>query len=630
MTGMPQVALDAMIEGLRRHAPFDRMDLPALVFLTERLRLCYFARGKYIIGPQHGVARRLYIVQKGLVGSAPLDDSMPGSATLEYAEGECFPLTAVIGARPPRHVYTAIEDAFCYEVDAATIEELARRSQPFQAFCNSRASVLLQQSRDQLQALYAQQSAGRQPLNTALRELTGGPPVVCKPADSLRSALETMWRGNVGSIVIIDEGGHALGIFTERDLFRHAVAGGLDVQRPVADFMTASPRSLPPTASAAEAAVLMAEMGIRHVLIADETGLLGVVSERALFALQRTSMRDIIHSIGAASGVHDLVRAAADVRKLARNMIAQGMGAEHLARIVATLNDRLTCRVLDLESKRHDLAGLQLCWIALGSEGRLEQTLATDQDNGIIFSTTLPVAEARARLLPFAQAVNQALDQCGFPLCKGGIMAGNPLWCLSAGEWREKFADWIRDPLPRALLQSSIFYDFRALWGDESLAFGLRSHLSAQVTDNQRFLRAMAVNALESRPPLGFFSGFATSGAAGEPPTIDLKTQGARLFVDVARIYALASGLAQTNTAMRLRLSAAKVHLPAAELEAMVDAYHFILLLRLRHQHAGADSGANPNRIDPDTLNELDRRILKESFLQARKLQTRLALDFRL
>ena len=630
MTGAPQVVLDATVELLRRHAPFDRMDRESLLFLAGRLKLAYFAKGRRVAAPEHGIATALYVVQRGLVCSSEADGDTPGANTVEYSSGECFPLAAVIGRRPARHVYTAVKDSFCYEADVDTIEELARRSPSFQAFCNSRVSTLLQQSYAQLQAFYAEQSAGRQPMNAFLRELVRGMPLVCPPGESLRNALQGMWKVNVGSIVVVDGSGSPVGIFTERDLFRHTVAGGLDLERAIENYMTPAPKSLPASASAAEAAVLMAEMGIRHVLVEEGGRLLGVVSERALFALQRTSIRDIIHSIRAAADLPDLVRVATDIRAMAHNMIAQGMGAEHLARIIATLNDKLGCRVLELEALKHDLGELNFCWIALGSEGRLEQTLATDQDNGIIFTANGPPEQIRERLLPFAQAVNQALDQCGFPLCKGGIMAGNPQWCLSLDEWQARFGEWIRNPLPQALLHSSIFYDFRALWGDEDLANRLRAWLNAKVKGDQRFLRAMAQNALESRPPLGFFTGFVTSGGDGEPDTIDLKAQGARLFVDAARIYALAGGQDQTNTAMRLRLAGEAVRIPRAEMDAIVDAYHFILLLRLRHQHARPQNDVHANRIAPDGLNDLDRRILKEAFLQARKLQSRLSLDYQL
>jgi CBS domain-containing protein len=303
--------------------------------------------------------------------------------------------------------------------------------------------------------------------------------------------------------------------------------------------------------------------------------------------------------------------------------------------LIASLNDRLCRRILALEAPRHDLAGVRFCWISLGSEGRLEQTFATDQDNGIIFdSNSLSADEARGRLLPFAQAVNAMLDECGFPLCKGNIMAGNRAWCLHVEEWREKFGSWIRDPVPQALLHSNIFYDFRALWGEEFLSQSLRDWLAGEVREDQRFLRAMAVNAMQARPPLGLLADFVTSGQGSERHTIDLKAEGTRPFVDAARILALASGLKQTNTAERLRKAGERLLTPKDEINGMVDAFHFILLMRLRHQHReqrkDLTPGNNPNRIDPDSLNELDRRILKEAFRQARRLQQRLALDYQL
>jgi CBS domain-containing protein len=225
--------------------------------------------------------------------------------------------------------------------------------------------------------------------------------------------------------------------------------------------------------------------------------------------------------------------------------------------------------------------------------------------------------------------VNVTLDACGFPLCKGEIMAGNPKWCLSAAEWRARFGDWIRNPSPDALLNANIFFDFRALWGEGRLARELRDWLNGMTREDQRFLRMMAENALQSQPPLGFFGDFQTSGEGAERGTIDLKAQGTRVFTDAARIYALASGVEAQNTAERLRQSTQGkgVH---DEVEAIVDAFYFVLMLRLRHQHLESKEGVGGNRINPRVLNELDQRILKEALRQGRKLQKRLALDYQL
>ena len=639
MAAMPKPMLDATIDVLGRHAPYDRMDRASLEFLVERLALAYYAKGATVVAPAQGVAQKLHIIQRGRVrgevaeagGGGSVETGASAQDVVDYSTGDTFPLAAIMAKRPVRHAYSAVEDTFCYEADAAVVDALVQRSPEFHAFCTSRVSALLQQSYAVLQAQYAQRSSGQQPLNATLRELVRRAPLQCGPDESVRNALAVMQKAGIGSIVVADASGVPAGIFTERDLLRLAAAGDLDTSRPIDTCMTRSPHCLPVSATAAEAAVLMVKKGIRHVIVVDAGKLAGVVSERDLFSLQRTSMRGIVQSLENAAGAAELVQAAEDIRALSANLLAQGVAAEQLIELIASLNDRLCARILEIESSWHDVAGLQPCWIALGSEGRLEQTFATDQDNAIIFSPgSLPLDEARGRLVVFAKAVNATLDECGFPLCKGGIMAGNPAWCLSLEEWKSTFGDWIRNPLSEALLNANIFYDFRPLWGDASAAHALRDWLAREVAGNERFLRAMAVNAMEARPPLGLFSDFVTSGKGGERHTIDLKAEGTRPFVDAARILALASGSTRTNTAARLREAGARLRTPPDEIDAMVDAFHFIQLLRLSYQHRGAPANANPNRIDPDSLNELDRRILKEAFRQARKLQRRVALDYQL
>jgi CBS domain-containing protein len=632
--GVSDSMLNATIEALRRHAPYDRMDRESLVFLVGQLGLAYYAKGAVVAAPDQGMAQKVKIIQRGHVRGAVHDvDGSDADAhdVIEYATGDTFPLAAIMARRPVSHTYIAIDDTFCYEAGAEVVEVLVQRSPAFHSFCTSRVSALLQQSYSALQAQYAQRTSGQQPLNIALSALARRPPLHCRPDERLQGALTSMQRAQVGSIVIVAQDAKPVGIFTERDLLRLAATGQFDATCAMESCMTPNPRSLPGSATAAEAAILMVKLGIRHVIVVEEGRLSGVVSERDLFSLQRTSMRGIVQALECAAAPTDLVGAARDIRDLAANLLAQGVAAEQLIELIASLNDRLCSRVLEIEAARHDLSGLRVCWMALGSEGRLEQTFSTDQDNAIVFeSGTMPAEKARQRLLPFATAVNATLAECGFPLCKGNIMAGNPAWCLSVDEWQGIFENWIRNPLPQALLNSNIFYDFRPVWGADDLAVALREWLAGQLQGNQRFLRAMAANAMEARPPLGVFTDFVLSGRGSERHTIDLKAEGTRPFVDAARILSLASGATQTNTAARLRESGARLKTPPDEIDAMIEAFHFVQLLRLRHQQHGVPSDANPNRIDPDSLNELDRRILKEAFRQARKLQRRIALDYQL
>jgi CBS domain-containing protein len=357
-----------------------------------------------------------------------------------------------------------------------------------------------------------------------------------------------------------------------------------------------------------------------------------VVNERDLFALQRVSMRQVNEGLHSADSIDKLVRAAEDIRLLAPNLLAQGVGAEPLTRTIASLNDALTRRAIDLVVERHALADVHWCWLALGSEGRSEQTLATDQDNAILFVAPAGAqAASRERLTAFGRDVNASLAALGFPLCTGNVMAGNPEMCLSMDEWKARFLAWIREPTPQALLNANIVFDFRGIYGDTTLCDALREWLFGYTQANPLFLRLMVQNALETDAPVGLIRAFAVDDEPGVKGTIDLKVRGTRLFVDCARVFALALGIPDTGTAARLRAAGERLHVERRYVDATVEAFHFLQLLRLRQQDlAAAGGGAGPNRIDPYALHEIDQRMLKEAFRQAKQLQERLRTSYRL
>jgi CBS domain-containing protein len=457
-------------------------------------------------------------------------------------------------------------------------------------------------------------------------------PVSVPPETKLEQALKTMEDHRIGSIIVADANGVPLGIFTLQDLLRRVALKACDLEQPISQVMTIEPVTLRPSASAYQAALSMARRGLRHLLVVDDARrLVGIVSQNDLFALQRVGVKEISQEIRDAKDLASLQHSAGDIRRLAQTMIEQGVGAEPLTHFISTLNDLLTVRIIELTQQEIPLPAVRWGWLAFGSEGRLEQTLSTDQDNGIIFeAASAEEAQAlRAKFLPFALEVNRKLDGCGFPLCKGNIMASNPECCLSFDEWQQRFSGWMYDAQPQALLNAAIFFDFRVLYGDEDLAERLRDWLLARTGASHLFMRYMVQNALQCEPPLGLIRDFVYDSKEN-PHTIDLKMYGSRPFVDAARIYALAKGLPHTSTAQRLRAVAQKIAFAKDDVSAIIDGFYFIQQLRLRRQQKLGDQEAGANRVDPDDLNQLDRHILKEAFKQARKLQARLAMDYRL
>ena len=623
---------DSVIAFLRRHPPFDRMAEEALAGLAADARVAYYADGQAIVSPDGGIADTFHVLHRGRVSVEPSDaNRFSGDPGLVLGPGEIFPVSALVARRATTSTYRATGDVFCFLVPGDRFRDLLQRSPALQEFCTRQLAALLSNAQGLLQQQAGQASIEEQTLSESIGKLLQRAPVSCTAETSIADVLVRMRDERIGSMVIVAAATRPIGIFTERDALARVAAAQIDTRLPISQVMTAAPHVLSPEANAGEAALLMTKHGIRHVVVEDAGKLRGIVSEQDLFTLQRVSLRRVSTNISAAASVEAVARAATDIRLLARNLMAQGVAAEQLTQLIAELNDRVTCRVIDLVLARHALGDLRFCWIALGSEGRIEQTFSTDQDNGIILEAAdgETAAAARARLLPFAREVNEGLDACGFPLCKGDIMAGNPAWCLSLTEWKSEFSAWIRNPAPQALLNAAIFFDFRPLWGANVLAAQLREWLHAQVRDNRRFLHQMAQNALTTQPPLGLLQDFVTSGSGRDAHTLDLKAQGARLFVDAARIYALQTGVSATGTAARLRESSLALGVNRDEVAAVLDAFFHIQQLRLRHDVLDTGTDApSANRIRPDRQNSLERRILKEALLLARRVQKRLALDY--
>lgn len=623
---------NATLEELRRHPPFDRMDAAHLAWIVARLDLVYFAPATEVLTPARGEATHLFIVKQGAVLGFGEGEETSDRPRWRLEIGECFPIGALIASRAVTSVYRASGDVFCYRLEKSDFDTLLRDSDVFRSFTTQRLATLLIESRRSQQ----RDSVGtrEQPLERTLSEIVVERPATCGASQSVREALQVMRDAGTDSVLVVGDAGEAVGIFTLRDLRDRVVLAESSAGESIAGAMTRDPVTMESDARAFEAALKMAERGFRHIVVAERGRALGIVTEAELFAPPQLGITAVSAAIRQADDVPTLQREAVQVRALARQLGTQGMAAEPLTRMIATLNDLLTQRIVRLAAARAGIGLDEFCWLSFGSEGRREQTFATDQDNGLLFA--VPPGEAdvevhRDRMLAFASQVNDDLASCGFSLCKGEVMARNRRWCLTLDEWRLAFTDWLRTPDAAALLNSSIFFDLRPLDGHEALGQELIEWLASTVASHGVFLRLLATNSLAREVPLGLIRDFTVSDHEGYEDTLDLKIGGSAVFVDAARVLALALGVREVGTAERLRAVAAARRLNASEVDAWLDAFHFIQQVRLDHQLTCLGAGRAPdNYVAPDSLNALDRRILREALRQARKLQERLRLDYRL
>jgi CBS domain-containing protein len=619
------------IKEFRRRRPFDRIQEDHLLWLAERMAYVEFPEGTIIFSPGE-MSSALHFIHSGTVQLEAVGSTDENLKILaELVEGESFPLEALEESRPVFSTFRAQTRTECYLLAQDHFQEFKRMDKVFADFCHYRSTSFLEQSRRVYRLHFSHQSEEQQRLSTPLSLLMNPKPITAGPEASIRSVVAMMNDQDNDAAVIIDAEQRPVGIFTVRDLLRKVVVPGEDLNMPVSQSMTPAPKTMEVSALGYEAALLLAGEGFHHVILVNDERLAGIVTERDLFNLQRVSLSHVNAKIRIADSVKILKECHRDIHLLAENMLIQGATADQMTQIISSMNDQLISRTLDLELTNEELDGLKVCWIALGSEGRHEQTLTTDQDNGIIFETPdgTSADAVRSRLLAIAERVNHALDYVGFPLCKGNIMAMNPECCLSFKEWQARFRRWIQEPTPEALLNASIFFDFRYLYGDVSISDRLRAWLAEATQGQALFLNLLMENALQRTPPLGFFRDFVVEDHEECPSSIDIKTDGVTLFVDAARVYALASGVTRSNTKQRMLMVGDQRKWPQSEVNAWADAFSFLQSLRIRHHfELERNGGVSHNRLNPYELNNLDRKFFLESLRQAGKLQKQLKADF--
>ena len=214
------------------------------------------------------------------------------------------------------------------------------------------------------------------------------------------------------------------------------------------------------------------------------------------------------------------------------------------------------------------------------------------------------------------------LERCGFPRCQGEVMANNPAWCQTEQKWRETFLAWVGQPSPETLRLASIFFDYRGLYAEADFVEGLEQILARALEGNRLFLRHLAANALYNRPPLGFLRQFVVEKDGEHKDQLNLKMSGLAPIVDAARVMALDQQISATNTFERLDQVAGRGLLKPGLAADLREAYSFITLLRIsRHLEERAAGNQPTNFLDPQTLNSLQRKMLKESFQVISKLQ---------
>ncbi|MDD3147494.1 MAG: DUF294 nucleotidyltransferase-like domain-containing protein, partial [Candidatus Riflebacteria bacterium] len=367
------------------------------------------------------------------------------------------------------------------------------------------------------------------------------------------------------------------------------------------------------------------------------SGELRTLNYRSFISLQKYSPTCALRQIQVAVDSENLVKAAGILPELARILINNKTAVSQVNRLITDFADMTLIRAIELAVKKLGAPPTEFCFLAMGSQGRREQTLCTDQDNAIIFADVVELEEARVRAYfeALGSEVCDLLHRCGYSYCPGNIMAKNPAWCQPLKKWKEMFSSWITTQESQDLLQTKIFFDFRPVISPEvkyegpgRLIDGLQKHLEAELAANPRFFFLLARDILQYEPPLGVFGNFIVEDKAQKTDVLDIKSV-MSMIVDFSRIYALKHKIRERNTHDRLKALREAGVLSDQSYYELKIAYSYLMRIRLDKQAVSIDQGTGPdNFVSPELLTSIDQKILKEIFVQIKNFQVRLSYDF--
>ncbi len=616
-------------------APFSFLPEDAIEEAATQLSMLFCPRDSFMFYQGISKVEHLYIIYKGAV-EIFYEESGRKSMSALLSEGDIYGgISLLMNAGTTVQTLRTLEDSFFLTLPASVFLGLCRKYEVLKEFFTD---ILGKRMLDRTYASIVARSLspgedGAQLFDQPVARFITRNPVACDDGATIQQAAMQMSRHRCSSILVRKPTGQFVGLITDHDLRNKVIANGLDTRRPVADILSSPLQTVSAQALVFEALMTMTQANIKHLAVTDPTGqVIGMITNRDLINAQNRSPLFLVREIMSARDPDDILDQSAQLARLIQDLMHSGAKAKNITRMITTLSDAILQRIVHFVIEEMGPPPARFAFMVLGSEGRREQTLKTDQDNAIVFEDVDSEKEldrVMAYFLGFGQRVCGMLDRAGYAYCEGDVMARNPRWCQPISVWQNHFKAWIHAADPKDLLDASIFFDFRCGFGDLHLIGELRRYLLDALTGWAGFFRHLTENALHFKPPLGFFRNLVVESKGEHRNLLDLKSA-MMPIVDIARIYALKHRVEATNTMERLgRLNQMGVFTDEAFSELDL-AYGFLMQMRFSRQVNAIITGKAPpnNYINPKHLLPVERTMLKEIFKRVEKYQLQLSFDF--
>jgi CBS domain-containing protein len=603
---------------LSRHPPFDGLADDLLDEVAAAVEITYFKAGTVIYERDRPVQALSYI-RSGAVEV----HFHNGQLYNRLGEGDIFGQFALLRDRQVRFPVKAIEDTLVYLIPKPVFDRLCAADDDFADF--------VELSGSRLQSTVEQSQRNNDMIATPVRRLISRLPVMIHEDATVQDAARLMTENDVSSVLLLRPGKEEdsdrvfadaegrqwllTGMVTDKDLRQRIVAAGASAQTPLSSISHGNLITIQSNESVNEAMLTMLRNNIQRLPILHRRRPVGVVQLSDIVRYETNNSVYLVNNIFNRTSVKSLARLTPEVRASFVRLVDEGATSRMIGGAMASVGRSLMRRLVELAEADLGAPPVPYCFMVHGSLARNDQSIITDQDNAMVLHDSFDPKRHDEYFRKLAKRVSDGLDACGYPYCKGGVMATNAPWRQPLARWKQYFRDWIAKPDPQRLLHSSIFFDLDAVYGEARFVEELQDLIAARAKASPRFLAALARNALGRTPPLGFFRTFVLEQDGRHNNTIDIKRRGIAPLNDVIRVHALGVGSRAENGFERLDEISRAGALPAGQTDKLSYALEFLSIVRMRYQAQDIKNDREPrNAIQPEHVSGIERHNLKEAF----------------
>jgi CBS domain-containing protein len=615
---------------LKDYPPFNLLPKEAIMKIAARVMVRFLPEKTILFEIGEMPPAMFYIVNEGAIHLHQEDGQMVDHCD----EGDVFGIRPLLAESPYLLTAKSSEDTILYCIRTEDFLPYLEHNPKILAFLASNFAV----GSGNMFYKKANQKESFAPDNVFTELFTidsKKEPVFCQIQNTIQEAAVIMAQHQIGSIVVCDDNVRPIGIATDKDLRIKVVAGDIRKKENISLIMSSPVVCVKSGLSIAELQILMIKNRINHLAVTTDgtTGsrLIGVISEHDLVVQQADNPSKLIKEIRKSSSPDQLRSIRNKVERLIRKYIDQEVSIPFITQVVSGINDEIIQQAIRLSENKlgkDRFRDIRYCWLTLGSEGREEQLLRTDQDSALIYMQNDNIPDIRERCITLASEVTAILHEVGYEYCPADMMASNPAWCQSVEEWQQTFHRWIFQPGEKEIMMCTIFFDYRSVYGDKILTTSLTDYIFHTLDKQEVFLHLLAKNALENPPPLSFFRNFIVEKNGEHKDSFDIKLRAMMPLADAARLLTLSNRISDENNTCKRFLALAEIEPQNAELYRMAaDAYEILIRIRTKQGLAKGDSG---RYIQPDEMDKMDRLQLRNAFQPIDELQKLIKIRFQL